>query len=496
MSYGLPAGTSISYKQLGFPAWVDELCRQWGLDSSTYPGHQESDRPDIGAAPNPQRLNRGIDWAGPPDKMLAFAKWCRDNGPSRTPGRYGPEGLEMVIFQHPQTGERVWYPPFVNYGADFGGHRDHVHTRHSAPMIGVAPTSDATDVLAEAMGHTVSRDRYRQLLPAVTDALRRSDCLNVNRVAMWCAQIGHESVGLKYMKEIGDAAYFAKYNNRADLGNGPTDGPRYPGRGPIQITGRHNYRKLSEWAHSKWYVPTPTFFEDHPEKLELDEFAFLGAIWYWTVARPDINTLSDRRDLETVTRRINGGLNGLDDRRNRYNRALAIGERLLTLIGSFEEDDWMANPELERMIREVHAALFNRVVSESRYRHLGEGPRWQLHEMIRHVNAFAHEEFVEREAREGDPEAIALVYEVANADPQQYPDRQQDAAAARRFLDSLTAATPAPAPPPAGVAAPVNYEPETITAELVEPDGVSQTVSIIAQRLLERAAQQVQKSLR
>lgn len=220
------------------------------------------------------------------------------------------------------------------------------------------PASTAVDVLAEVMGGTVSRDRYAALAPAVADALNKSDCRTVNRIAMWCAQIGHESVGLKYMKEIGDAAYFSQYNNRADLGNGPADGPRYPGRGPIQITGRHNYRKLSEWANSKGFVPTPTFFEDQPEKLELDQYAFLGAIWYWTVARPDINALSDSRDVVTVTKRINGGTNGLQDRQSRYSRAQVMGERLLALTTTAApptQGDDELSAEAEGMIREMYA---------------------------------------------------------------------------------------------------------------------------------------------
>lgn len=202
----------------------------------------------------------------------------------------------------------------------------------------VPPSQDVLipTLLAEAMGHVPGVD-YARLAPYVSKCLRDSDCINNNRIAMWCAQIGHESVGLKYMKEIGDAAYFAKYNNRSDLGNGPSDGPRYPGRGPIQVTGRHNYRKLSAWAFKEGFVDSPTYFEDNPTELEKLEYAFLGAVWYWTVARPDINELCDRADVETVTRRINGGTNGLQDRVNRWTRCRNMN--LMPLLG---EDDPLA----------------------------------------------------------------------------------------------------------------------------------------------------------
>jgi predicted chitinase len=219
------------------------------------------------------------------------------------------------------------------------------------------PKVDLTRLVADAFGNVVGVD-YAALTPYVIDCLKKSNCTNNNRIAMWFAQIGHESVGLRYMKEIGDAAYFAKYNNRSDLGNGPTDGPRYPGRGPIQVTGRNNYRKLSEWAHSKGYVPTPTYFEDSPEQLEKWEYAFLGAIWYWTVARPDINSLCDAGDLETVTRRINGGTNGIEDRRNRWNRCKTMN--LMPLVEGGGEDSWLDMPSNAEKLDFIYTELKKR----------------------------------------------------------------------------------------------------------------------------------------
>ena len=222
------------------------------------------------------------------------------------------------------------------------------------------PDANAAALLADAMGNVPGVD-YVKLAPYVAAALQKSDCKNNNRIAMWCAQIGHESVGLKYMKEIGDDAYFAKYNNRSDLGNGPTDGPRYPGRGPIQVTGRSNYRRLSKWAYGEGYVPSDTFFEDHPEELERYDYAFLGAVWYWTVAQPKCNELSDAGDVDRVSKLINMPANvnnpniqanGAPDRRNRWNHCKTMD--LMPLL-SGGEDDWLNMPSNQEKLDFLYA---------------------------------------------------------------------------------------------------------------------------------------------
>lgn len=177
--------------------------------------------------------------------------------------------------------------------------------------------------LITAMGNTYISDEE---CAAFNAAMVQADCTNVNRAAMWCAQIGHESAGLKYYEELASGS---AYEWRQDLGNVYAgDGVRYKGRSWIQVTGRHNYSVLSQWAFRNGYCSTPTFFVDHPEALTEIRYAALGSVWYWATQRP-LNDLSDRRDLDGATRAINGGLNGIGDRRNRYNRCLALGEALL-----------------------------------------------------------------------------------------------------------------------------------------------------------------------
>lgn len=131
-TYGLPAGTNTGGYGTGdsgtFPPWVMDIADRFGIKPSTYPGHQEGNRNEPGYAPNPQGLNRGIDWTGPPEKLQAFADYLAAN----------PGGLEQVIWQNPATGaatEIAGGKPQPGYfSGDLGGHQDHVHTRQSTPI--------------------------------------------------------------------------------------------------------------------------------------------------------------------------------------------------------------------------------------------------------------------------------------------------------------------------------------------------------------------------
>lgn len=185
--------------------------------------------------------------------------------------------------------------------------------------------------LAKAMGHTLSMADYERYVEPFNEALIAADCTTPQRVAMFCAQIGHESNGLLWMEELasGDA-----YEGRQDLGNVfPGDGRRYKGSGPIQLTGRYNFRRFSEWCYGQGLVNSRTFFEDHPELVRNDpRWGFLAASWYWTVQRP-MNSYADRGDIRGATIAVNGGTTNLQDRTNRWNRCLQIGAALLPSEG-------------------------------------------------------------------------------------------------------------------------------------------------------------------
>ena len=316
--------------------------------------------------------------------------------------------------------------------------------RDDAPPPAPKPpvlVNPAVNVLARAAG--INENKAREILPGVINGLRESDCTNPNRIAMWLAQMGHESGGFVYTEEIASGA---AYEGRRDLGNThPGDGVRFKGRSWIQITGRHNFTQLSKWAFEQGAVPTPTFFVDEPTKLSQIQYAGLGPAWYWTVARPDINALSDRRDLVTVTQRINGGQNGIQDRRNRYDRALALGNELLTLTSTAPNTpgDDMAQVPQEQWDR-VYRELTQKLPSRSPLRHLGEGVVDTLAGFTLNVDGSQHVEIVRLLAGYGHPETLALLREVAGADPNQYPDRQKDAQLAQAILAEATKPTTAP----------------------------------------------------
>lgn len=175
------------------------------------------------------------------------------------------------------------------------------------------------------MENNLSFSDYEALAPAFNDAMQQADITTVERAAYWCAQIGHESAGLLYMEEIADGS---AYEGRADLGNTqPGDGRRYKGRGPLQVTGRHNYGQLSQWAFDRGLVPSPTYFVDSPGELSTTRYGFLGAVWYWTTH--NLNSYADAGNFEGATRAINGGTNGLADRWHRYSISVSLGAALL-----------------------------------------------------------------------------------------------------------------------------------------------------------------------
>lgn len=187
---------------------------------------------------------------------------------------------------------------------------------------------------------------------------------NINtpkRIAAFIAQCGHESGGwrtfeenLNYSAKSLNAVfpkYFVKAGRDAEeyhrqpekianvvyanrMGNGDTgsgDGYYYRGRGPIQLTGYSNYKAFSDWSGIDVVNNSKLVAEDK-------EVALLSAIWYWTTN--GLNKYADSGDIKTMTKRINGGYIGLEDRIHHWEEALkAMGTDAHTDHGAEDEDD-------------------------------------------------------------------------------------------------------------------------------------------------------------
>lgn len=144
------------------------------------------------------------------------------------------------------------------------------------------------------------------------------------RQAAFLAQVGHESGGFVWMGEVwGPTAAQLLYEppsaKATELGNrNPGDGKKFKGHGPIQITGRTNHRTCGKALG----VDLETF----PEKLTEPELGCRAAGWFWKTR--NLNRYADSDDFRTLTRRINGGVTGIDDRMARWQ----AGRKALGLV--------------------------------------------------------------------------------------------------------------------------------------------------------------------
>ncbi|MCB5201870.1 glycoside hydrolase family 19 protein [Neorhizobium sp. T786] len=206
---------------------------------------------------------------------------------------------------------------------------------------------------------------------AVLDALskygQRFGLDKPHRLSQFLAQVMHESGDFKYDKEIwGPTAAQKRYEGRKDLGNTAAgDGKRFMGRSAIQITGRANYAEFTRWCRA--FAKTAPDFTKEPEKVNTDPWEGLGPVWYWDTR--NLNKWADQGDIETVTKRINGGLNGYDDRVNRYCRIslvlLGYGPKDVGLFQKANglDDDGIPGPKTRSCL---HTALVALVPGEAK----------------------------------------------------------------------------------------------------------------------------------
>lgn len=160
----------------------------------------------------------------------------------------------------------------------------------------------------------------RKLTPGINETFTKYQIDTPLRMAHFLAQVMHESGGFQWLREIwgptpDQKSYELPHRKARELGNTKAgDGSRFRGRGLIQLTGRANYKQFSDALGID--------FISHPEKVEIAPYAVLAAGWYWNTRK--INEPADQDDVVEVTKRINGGTNGIADRRKYLKRAKLI----------------------------------------------------------------------------------------------------------------------------------------------------------------------------
>lgn len=210
------------------------------------------------------------------------------------------------------------------------------------------------DVLKQVFPNSTEENRAKFAQPLQL-AMMRYNIDNPNRIRAFLAQIGHESGQLsavvenlnysakalrsvfgKYFKTDAEAEKYARkpeaianvvYANR--MGNGDTasgEGWKYRGRGLIQLTGKDNYAKATNGMYA---LPMGVDFVDEPNLLANPDYAAQSAAWYWETN--GLNALADQLEtsdetevFKAITKRINGGYNGLEERRAIYERAKTV----------------------------------------------------------------------------------------------------------------------------------------------------------------------------
>lgn len=157
----------------------------------------------------------------------------------------------------------------------------------------------------------ITKKNVAKYLPELNKSLPEVFIDTALRISHFLAQVGHETMSFYYYREI---ATGAAYEGRRDLGNVMKgDGAKFKGRGAFQCTGRSNYKAVS------LYIFGDERLLDTPELLELPEFGIKSACWFWTTR--NLNLLADKDDVIRISKRINGGTNGLTDRINRLNKS-------------------------------------------------------------------------------------------------------------------------------------------------------------------------------
>lgn len=213
-------------------------------------------------------------------------------------------------------GEESGWAVFVDPATPNAGNQTEKPT-----VLQVPPKSDAIAKAVRAMAHPqLPEQEIIDLIAACNEWLPKFGVTTRERIIHFFAQCAHESAGFYWLEEQGDNAYFTEnYEGRDDLGNTqPGDGAKFSGHGLIQVTGRNNHTNVAK--------KTGIDCVNNPKLLAKYPGALAGSLVWWQ--DNDMNSLCDNglddADVTAVTKRINGGTNGLNDRLNRTDQLKLI----------------------------------------------------------------------------------------------------------------------------------------------------------------------------
>lgn len=421
MTYGLPRGTSIYYGNPGFPPWVYELGRAFNVKASTYPSHQEDNRTEAGYAPNPQRLNRGIDWVGSNDAMDRFAIYLLSIR----------NHLEQVIWEHPQTRRRVGVAGGKDvtngsyFASAYSGHRDHVHTRHSkpAPLPGTAapkPTGWTGDPLwlAEVLHAATPRLKVREL-----ESWQQTGHGDYRDI--WGVLIHHTGNGRESAESI--------RRGRPDL-PGPLSNLHISPAGVVTVVaggvcwhaGAGDYPGLPTnggnfhligiecaWPMDTTITPATAGREPWPD-VQMDAMVGSVAAILSRLGYDSSRVISHKEWGGRAQGKWDPGAISMRTFRARVTEAQGGNYNLTGSTGQIttgaEDMAQVPQDQWDRLYRE----LTNKLPSRSIYRTPGEGAVDVAVGMVLNVDAMQHAEMVERLAKQGDRDAVMRVARTAS----------------------------------------------------------------------------------
>ena len=460
--YGLPAGTSITYGSAGFPQWVYDLAFAFGLKASTYPGHQEGQRAEAGFAPNPQNLNRGIDWTGSVDAMQRFADYLLTV----------KGNLEQIIWENPVTGVQVGVAgggdvsggPY--YASDYSGHRDHVHTRQSRPIPAPVTTRPPFTEVEIWSSNYQSRGGVKPDL----FLLHTQEGGNGDAVALARWMGGDVGVSYHYSVSTGRDAVTVCDVVDTDMASWSVLSANNRSVNLCFAGSR------ASWSRQQWLE----------NAVAIDVAAFLAVqdcrkygIPLRVLAPPYSAGRTGITDHNFVTEVLHDGTHtdvGPGFPWDLFANAVAAHSGTVTppTDGGFLMA--LSDAEQREVLELLRQQAGYRRVSRSPLRHVGEGEVGTISTLAWNTDGSVHVLLVQQLAELGDPDALALLREVASLDPARHPDRAHDRLLAQAILNSLDGVKTVESARPTGATPGVMVEPVPVPVVYVQPALPAQVV--------------------